>query len=152
MLVRPALGQRLFSDEEPLSAPHLMPVEAANILRRAAVAGDITADAASLAHADLLDLRVELFPFAPFAARAWELRDTVTSFDAWYISLAELLGSKLATLDVRLARATETRCGFETPPHCLSGRSAWAGCCLSADRISDTEEVTGPGAEYLNAN
>src|SRR4051812_32107916 len=77
--------------EEPLSAPHLMPVEAANILRRAAMAGDITADAASLAHADLLDLRVELFPFAPFAARAWELRDTVTSYDAWYISLAELL-------------------------------------------------------------
>lgn len=102
--------------EEPLNAPHLMPVEAANILRRAAVAGDITADAASLAHADLLDLRVELFPFAPFAARAWELRDTVTSYDAWYISLAELLGSKLATLDVRLARATGTRCGFETPP------------------------------------
>jgi hypothetical protein len=29
----------------PLSAPHLMPVEVANILRRAAAAGDISADA-----------------------------------------------------------------------------------------------------------
>jgi hypothetical protein len=36
-----------------------MPVEAANILRRAAAAGEISADVAALAHADLLDLRVE---------------------------------------------------------------------------------------------
>jgi predicted nucleic acid-binding protein len=44
---------------EPLSAPHLMPVEAANILRRAAGAGRMAADSASLAHVDLLDLRVQ---------------------------------------------------------------------------------------------
>ena len=37
----------------PLAAPHLMPVEAANILRRSALAGDISADVASLAHQDL---------------------------------------------------------------------------------------------------
>jgi predicted nucleic acid-binding protein len=101
---------------EPLSAPHLMPVEAVNILRRAAAAGDVSADAASMAYADLLDLRVELFPFAPFAARVWELRDNVTSYDAWYIALAESLRSRVATLDLRLARATGPRCGFETPP------------------------------------
>jgi predicted nucleic acid-binding protein len=101
---------------EPLSAPHLMPVEAANILRRAAAAGSISADAASMAYADLLDLRVELFPYAPFAARVWELRDNVTSYDAWYIALAEFLGSRVATLDLRLARAPGPRCRFETPP------------------------------------
>jgi predicted nucleic acid-binding protein len=101
---------------EPLSAPHLMPVEAANILRRAAMAGNISADAASMAYADLLDLRVELFPYAPFAARVWELRDNVTSHDAWYIALAESLGSKVATLDLRLARAPGPRCEFDTPP------------------------------------
>ena len=101
---------------EPLSAPHLMPVEAANILRRAAMAGNISADAASMAHADLLDLRVELFPYAPFAARVWELRENVTSYDAWYIALAESLESKVATLDLRLARAPGPRCRFETPP------------------------------------
>ncbi|HEY4852441.1 MAG TPA: type II toxin-antitoxin system VapC family toxin [Streptosporangiaceae bacterium] len=100
----------------PLSAPHLMPVEAANILRRAAMAGNISADAASMAHADLLDLRVELFPYAPLAARVWELRGSVTSYDAWYIALAESLGSRVATLDLRLARAPGPRCGFETPP------------------------------------
>lgn len=100
----------------PLSAPHLMPVEAANILRRAAARGEITPDVASMAHADLLDLRVELFPYAPFAPRVWELRDNVTSYDAWYVALAEFLGSSVATLDRRLAQASGPRCGFETPP------------------------------------
>jgi predicted nucleic acid-binding protein len=58
----------------PLAAPHLMPVEAASILHRAELAGEISADAASLAHADLGRLRVEYFPYDPFAERIWELR------------------------------------------------------------------------------
>lgn len=98
-----------------LAAPHLMPVEAANILRRAALAGDLTADAAALAHADLLDLRVDLFPYAPVATRAWELRANLTLYDACYVAVAELLGAGLATLDVRLARAPGTVCEFVTP-------------------------------------
>ena len=101
---------------EPLSAPHLMPVEVANILRRAAVSGEISADVAAMAHTDLLDLRVELFPYGPFAPRVWELRDNFTSYDAWYVALAEFLGTRVATLDLRLARAPGSRCGFETPP------------------------------------
>ena len=101
---------------EPLSAPHLMPVEVANILRRAAAAGEISADVAAMAHADLLDLRVELFPYGPFAARVWQLRDNLTSYDAWYVALAEFLGSPVATLDLKLARAPGPRCAFETPP------------------------------------
>ena len=59
---------------EPLAAPHHMPVEAASILHRAELAGEISADAASLAHADLRRLRVEYFPYDPFAERIWELR------------------------------------------------------------------------------
>ena len=58
----------------PLAAPHHMPVEAASILHRAELAGEISADAASLAHADLRRLRVEYFPYDPFAERIWELR------------------------------------------------------------------------------
>jgi predicted nucleic acid-binding protein len=59
---------------EPLAAPHHMPVEAASILHRAELAGEISADAASLAHADLRRLRVEYFPYDPFTERIWELR------------------------------------------------------------------------------
>jgi predicted nucleic acid-binding protein len=99
-----------------LAAPHLMPVEVASILRRAALAGDISADAASLAHSDLLDLRVELFPYQPCAVRVWELRENVTCYDGWYIATAELLDAPLATLDGRLANSTGPRCQFLLPP------------------------------------
>jgi predicted nucleic acid-binding protein len=99
----------------PLAAPHLMPVEVANILRRASLAGELSNDAASLAHADLAALRVDLFPYAPFASRAWELRTNLTAYDAWYVALAESLMSKLGTLDERLARSPGPRCGFLVP-------------------------------------
>ena len=101
---------------DALTAPHLMPVEVANILRRAAMAGDISPDVAALAHGDLLQLRVGLYPYAPCAQRAWELRENVTLYDAWYVALAELLDARLATLDERLSRASGPRCGFVLPP------------------------------------
>lgn len=105
--------QLLASDD--LAAPHLMPAEVANILRRAALVGEISADTAALAHADLLTLRVGLFAYEPVAARVWELRENVTAYDAWYVALAELLGAQLATLDSRLANSSGPRCGFSTP-------------------------------------
>lgn len=101
---------------EALAAPHLMPVEATNILRRAVLAGDISPDTAVLAHEDLIQLRVELFPYEPFAPRVWELRANVTAYDAWYVALAEVLDGPLVTLDHRLARAPGTRCDFRLPP------------------------------------
>jgi predicted nucleic acid-binding protein len=103
----------LASDD--LAAPHLMPVEVANILRRAELAGEISKETASLAHADLLALRVALFPYPPFAARVWALRPNLTAYDAWYVALAETLAARLATLDVKLTRATGPRCEFVLP-------------------------------------
>ncbi|MGH9038712.1 MAG: type II toxin-antitoxin system VapC family toxin [Acidimicrobiia bacterium] len=101
---------------QPLAAPHLMPVEAANVLRRAALAGDIPEALASLAHADLVALPVELFPYEPFATRSWDLRGAVSAYDAWYVALAESLAAPLATLDGRLSRAPGPRCRFLTSP------------------------------------
>lgn len=95
-----------------LAAPHLLMVEAANILRRSAASGAISAEQASMAHADLLDLRVELFPYSPFASRIWELRENVTCYDAWYVAVAETFNAPLATLDARLANAPGPRCRF----------------------------------------
>jgi predicted nucleic acid-binding protein len=97
---------------DSLAAPHLLTAEASNILRRSALARAISPEQASLAHADLLDLRVELFPYAPFAPRIWELRENVTCYDAWYVAIAETLGAPLATLDARLAKATGPRRRF----------------------------------------
>jgi predicted nucleic acid-binding protein len=100
----------------PLAAPHLLPVETANILRRMANVGDISTDVAALAHNELSSLRTEMFPYAPFGRRVWELRANITAYDAWYIALAELLDAPLATLDGRLSRAPGVTCRFLTPP------------------------------------
>lgn len=110
----------------PLAAPHLLPAEVANVLRRSASAGKISADAASLAHADLEALRVALFPYEPFADRIWELRGHVTCYDAWYTALAEYLGCPLATLDGRLARAAAVKCPIQTPAG-AAARGHWNG-------------------------
>jgi predicted nucleic acid-binding protein len=100
---------------EPLAAPHLMPVEAANIVRRAALAGDISADVAALAYMDLTALPVEFFPYEPFAPCVWELHRNLTAYDAWYVSLAEALGASLATLDGKLRSSSGPRCTFLAP-------------------------------------
>jgi len=99
-----------------LVAPHIMPIEVANILRRASQRDQVSKDSAALAHADLLDLRVSLVPYESVADRAWELRDNLTMYDACYVATAEVLGASLATLDARLSRAPGVRCRFELPP------------------------------------
>ena len=101
---------------DSLAAPHMLHAEASNILRRFALARVISDQEASLAHADLLDLRVELFPYAPFAARIWNLRQNVTCYDAWYVAVAEALNAPLATLDSRLAKAAGPCCRFLIAP------------------------------------
>lgn len=98
-----------------LASPHLMPVEVSHSLRRAVLSRQLGDDLASLAHAALLQLQVELFPYEPLAERVWELRGSVTAYDAWYVALAESLDARLVTLDRRLARASGPQCAFETP-------------------------------------
>jgi predicted nucleic acid-binding protein len=99
-----------------LVAPHLVLAEATNILRRLELDGRLGRLEAGAAARDLLLLDLELVPFAPFAARVWELRANVSSYDAWYVAVAEVLDLPLATLDRRLAAAPGTRCRFLLPP------------------------------------
>jgi predicted nucleic acid-binding protein len=102
----------------PLYAPDVAHVEVTSALRRMESGKKITTPEANTAYDDLLLLDIELFPFAPFANRIWELRATVTSYDAWYVAVAEATGFPLATLDGRLARAHGPACKFLTPePH-----------------------------------
>ena len=99
-----------------LAGPELVLAEATNILRRLERAGEISPLEASISHRSLLQLDVELFPFAPFAERVWALRGNLTSYDAWCVALAEALGYPLITLDRRLSRAAGPRCAIRVPP------------------------------------
>ena len=99
-----------------LVGPELVLAEASNILRRLEGAGKISRLEATSAHRDLLRLDLELFPFAPFAERVWELRENLTSYDAWYVALAETLNCPLVTLDRKLSRASGPTCDIVTPP------------------------------------
>jgi predicted nucleic acid-binding protein len=49
------------------------------------------------------------------AERAWELRGSLTAYDAAYVAVAELVGAPLLTLDARLSRAPGPRCRFLKP-------------------------------------
>jgi predicted nucleic acid-binding protein len=98
-----------------LQAPELVRVEATNIFRRLERAKVITTPEANAAQEDLMQLDIELFPFDPFASRIWELRHNVTSYDAWYVAIAEALELPLATLDEPLSKANGVTCKFLTP-------------------------------------
>ncbi len=99
-----------------LVGPELVLVETCNILRRFERTGQVPMPEAGNAYSDLLRLEIELFPFSPFAERVWALWGNLTSYDAWYVALAEALDCPLVTLDYRLKRAHGPTCEVVTPP------------------------------------
>ena len=102
-------------EDRALYAPELVRVEVTNILRRLERAKEITTAEANAGYEDLMQLEVELFSFDSFSDRIWQLRHTVTSYDAWYVAVAESLGFPLATLDKRLVKSDGPKCEFLTP-------------------------------------
>ena len=98
-----------------LLAPSLVGFEAANVIRRHELAGQVSTDQAAQAHADLLDLAIESWPYEVLAPRAWQLRQNLSVYDASYVALAELTGATLVTLDERIRGAPGLRCTVATP-------------------------------------
>ncbi len=98
-----------------LLAPHLLPAEATNVTRKMVRADLVDVGAAAAALDDLQDLALQLAPWGPFRRRAWQLRDTLTSYDAWYVAMAEQFEAPLVTLDRRLAGASGLTCRVLVP-------------------------------------
>jgi len=108
LLLTPAsatIEARLLASGKTLHAPHLLDLEVAQVLRRHERTGQITAERGRLALLDLEDLQIERYPHWLLLSRIWDLRDTMTAYDAAYVALAELLGAPLVTRDLRLSRA-----------------------------------------------
>jgi predicted nucleic acid-binding protein len=98
---------------ERVSAPELVDLEIASVLRRQVRSGEMDLRRASLALADLVAMPLRRASHKPLLARCWELRDDITPYDAAYVALAEALEAILLTGDERLARAPGPRCRVE---------------------------------------
>jgi predicted nucleic acid-binding protein len=118
VLLRTPKGERvearLLSRGESLHAPHLVDVEVAQVLRRYAAAGTISAGRGQEALSDLADFPIVRYPHEPFLRRIWALRHNVTAYDAAYLALAEALPAPLVTCDGRLASAPGHSARVET--------------------------------------
>ncbi len=107
------IEERVFSTAETLYAPHLLDLEVVQVLRRYSSAGDMTPQRAQEALNDLADLPLNRYPHDVFLFRIWELRHTLTAYDAAYLALAEALAAPLVTCDARLASAPGHRVRVE---------------------------------------
>jgi len=103
--------QRLLG--ERLTAPEIVDLEVMAAWRRLVQRGLLSARRAADAVRDLALFPVQRAPHRPLVTRCWELRDTVTVYDAAYVALAEALGVPLLTTDARLSRARGPRCTVE---------------------------------------
>lgn len=98
---------------EGLFAPELVDLEVTSVLRRLVRSGHVLPRRAQRALDDLIDLPLERVSHRRLLPRCWELRDGLTTYDAAYVALAELLGTTLVTGDRRLAGASSPRCPIE---------------------------------------
>ncbi|HLZ50085.1 MAG TPA: type II toxin-antitoxin system VapC family toxin [Candidatus Acidoferrum sp.] len=101
------IDRRMFGASESLHAPHLIDVEVAQVLRRYVREKTITAQRGQEALEDLRDLPLSRYPHDFLIPRIWELRATLTAYDAVYVALAELLGATLLTCDSKIAAAPD---------------------------------------------
>ncbi|MGI9602353.1 MAG: type II toxin-antitoxin system VapC family toxin [Acidimicrobiales bacterium] len=98
---------------EQLAGPELLPVEVFSVLRQQRLRERVSNEQAAQAVQTMMDLPVRLYPARPLLERMWQLRDTITAYDAAYVALAEALGGALLTADVKLSQAPGPRCPIE---------------------------------------
>ena len=102
---------------ETINAPHLIDTEVVSALRRQVLAGILPAGDAHRALDVWKELGLIRFAATPLLERVWDLRDTVTAYDAMYVALAESLECPLVTADARLTGANGPRCAVTVIPN-----------------------------------
>ena len=104
------LGRAEMRKLSELQVPAIFTAEVTSALRSLVHRQALSPIRAMTAVGEILSVKMMRYPFEPFARRAWELRDSLTIYDAWYVALAEWLGTELVTADKRLADAAGPRC------------------------------------------
>jgi predicted nucleic acid-binding protein len=96
--------RRRFAFSRPC-APSVIYPEVLNALRKGLRAGRLAADDVEVMVRDLRDLPITTTSHHPLVRRMWELRNSITPYDAAYVALAEQLDVPLITCDGKLARS-----------------------------------------------
>jgi predicted nucleic acid-binding protein len=104
------LGRAELRRLSELQVPAIFTAEVISALRNLVHRQALSPIRAATAVSEILPVKMLSYPFEPFARRAWELRDSLTVYDAWYVALAEWLETELITADKRLADAAGPRC------------------------------------------
>jgi predicted nucleic acid-binding protein len=107
------IDKRISPPSESLHAPHLLDLEITQVLRRFVRDKAITEDRALESLDDLADLPLRRYPHDFLLPRVWDLRATLTAYDAVYVALAELLDAPLLSCDRRIASASGHRASVE---------------------------------------
>ena len=93
---------------EDLHAPSLLDYEVVSAVRGLVLRGQLTASRAAECLSDFADLPVQRWSSADaLRRRTFQLRNTLSAYDAAYVALAEALDCPLVTRDGRLARSAE---------------------------------------------
>lgn len=100
-------------DGHQVFAPHMLPFEVDNVLRRRRNAGLLSHSEVTLGQRTFDRLPVELWPFEALAPGIRGHASNLTSYDASYVALAEQLNCALLTSDARLAEAPGVDCRIE---------------------------------------
>ena len=91
--------------DQELHAPTLLDYEVVSVVRGLTLGGHLTARRADDLLADYEELPIHRWSSAhALRRRAFDLRDSVSAYDAAYVVLAEALECPLVTRDARLAR------------------------------------------------
>jgi predicted nucleic acid-binding protein len=104
---------RVLDRNDSLHAPHLLDLETLQAIRRLTLVGEISTGRAEAALIALLDLQLTRHEHTPLIGRIWDLRASITAYDAAYVALAEGLSAVLLTCDGKLARAHGHRAKIE---------------------------------------
>lgn len=111
-----AVADRFRDPEVAVHAPSLLGVEVAAALRGLVLGRHTTPDRAAAALSDLTSSDITLHDPTPLLRRAWDLRNSLTPYDAVYVALAEVLDATLVTTDARIARAQGLRTEVDVVP------------------------------------
>lgn len=106
-LLRTSLGLKVanFIEDGLLLAPVLLDVEVLSILRRAVLRRQLDEQRALRAIEDLMSWPINRIPHTSLLWAAWQHRNNLSAYDAFYVAAASLCDASLITADGSLSRA-----------------------------------------------